>query len=74
MAIADTGGRPANRITTAGIVVAMVLLALVLSVVVLVTLDEPGATANPASVPSADRQEITERLVNEGYLPREVLD
>ncbi len=71
MAMSDTGGVFTIKGRTAPrLLAAILLLAVVISVVVLV-LSESQATVTPTGGSVDDRQEITERLVNEGYLPKQ---
>jgi hypothetical protein len=71
--MAGTGAGPVGRGRTALWPLAAVLLAVLVGVIVAVLVfDGSPATGSPG--PAADRQAVTERLVNEGYLPREMLD
>lgn len=76
MAMAGTsGGLSARARAGTWMLVALLLAIVVAAVVAVVVLDDPPDTGLiPASEPRGDRQEVTERLVNEGYLPKAVLD
>lgn len=78
MAMAGTGGGPVSRGRTSAWLLAALLLAILVGAVVAYTaFDDPPTTATRTSVPAGERQETreetTQRLVNEGYLPKGVL-
>lgn len=74
MAMSGISGVLTTRGWTATRLLAVILLLVVVATVVVLALSESQATVTPAGSSADDRQEITERLVNEGYLPEEMLD